>query len=247
MTDVVALPHDASLHGHLVDGVMRYIGLATGVCFVVMTVVLVVASVFHRAGRARARYTHGNARRHYVLAAFTAGAIFIGIDMVTLVRSSGELRRVFWNYPGGDPQALRVEVTAQQWAWTFRYAGADARFNTPDDIVTLNELHVPVNRPVYLKLRSKDVVHSFYLPNFRAKIDAVPGNETRLWFSARETGSFEIGCAQHCGVNHYKMRGQLTVAAPDDYDRWAQNAAADSARRYDPADPGLYDGWDWGT
>ncbi|HET6281548.1 MAG TPA: cytochrome C oxidase subunit II [Polyangia bacterium] len=246
MTARVVLPHDASLHGHLVDGVMRYIGVATAFWFVVMVVVLLVASIFHRAGRAQALYTHGDSRRHYLLAALVAAAIFVGIDMVTLVRSAGDLRRVFWNFPA-DADSLRVEVTAQQWAWTFRYAGADGRFNTPDDIVTLNDLHVPVDRPVTLKLRSKDVVHSFYLPNFRAKIDAVPGNETRLWFQARETGKFEIGCAQHCGVSHYKMRGELTVDSPDDYQRWAENAAADSALRYDPVEAGLYDGWDWGT
>ena len=68
-----------------------------------------------------------------------------------------------------------MEVTAQQWAWTFRYPGADGRFNTADDFVTLNELRVPVDRAVYLQLTSKDVVHSFYLPNFRNKIDAIPG------------------------------------------------------------------------
>jgi len=243
----IAPPHDASLHGHLVDGVIRYIGLATAFWFVIMVVVLLVASIFHRAGRSQALYTHGNSRRHYVLAAFVASAIFLGIDMVTLVRSSGDLRRVFWNYPAANADTLRVEVTAQQWAWTFRYAGADGAFNTPDDIVTLNDLHVPVDRPVYLKLRSKDVVHSFYLPNFRAKVDAIPGNETRLWFVAREPGKFEIGCAQHCGVSHYKMRGELTAASPEDYRRWVDSAAADSALRYDPADPGLYDGWDWGS
>ena len=75
--------------------------------------------------------------------------------------------------------------------------------------MTLNELDVPVGRPIYLKLRSRDVVHSLYLPNFRTKIDAIPGMTTRLWFQATEAGRYEIACAQHCGVNHYKMRGLL--------------------------------------
>ena len=103
-------------------------------------------------------------------------------------------------------------------------------------MVTLSELHVPVGRPVYLKLRSKDVVHSLYLPNFRTKIDAIPGSTTRLWFQAQEPGRFEIGCAQHCGVSHYKMRGWLIAAPEDEYRGWLARAETDSRLRYDPAD-----------
>jgi cytochrome c oxidase subunit 2 len=242
------LPHDVSVNGHLVDDVLRYITVATAVCFAIMTVVLLIAALFHREGRARgAVYTHGNRRRNYLLSGAVAGAIFFGIDVVTLVQSTADLRNHLWRFPEGDPQAIRVEVTAQQWAWNFRYPGADGRFNTPDDILTLNELHIPVERPVYLKLHAKDVVHSFYLPNFRTKVDVVPGSETRLWFQAREPGRFEIGCAQHCGVAHYKMRGELTVQAAGDFESWLRAAAQDSQLRYDPADPTAHDGWEWGS
>jgi cytochrome c oxidase subunit 2 len=244
------LPHDASVNGHLVDGIFRYIGVTTTACFLVMAVVLFAAVAFHRerGGRRQARYTHGNGRAAGVMSVLVAAAIFFGIDAVALRRSATDLRDHFWRFPDGDPTALRVEVTAQQWAWTFRYAGADGRFDTADDIVTLNELHVPVATPIYLKLRSKDVVHSFYLPNFRTKIDAVPGSTTRLWFQAREPGLFEVGCAQHCGVNHYKMRGLLTVTSDGDFRRWAERAAADSALRRDngpAAELAGADGWDW--
>jgi cytochrome c oxidase subunit 2 len=185
-----------------------------------------------------------------VLTALVALSIFLGVDVVAMRRSAVDLRQHFWRFPDGDPSALRVEVTAQQWAWTFRYAGADGRFDTADDIVTLNELHVPVATPIYLKLRSKDVVHSFYLPNFRTKIDAVPGNTTRLWFEAREPGVFEIGCAQHCGVSHYKMRAQLFATSAEDFNRWLARAAADSALRRDTGPPAAVpaaDGWDWAS
>jgi cytochrome c oxidase subunit 2 len=242
------MPHDASLHGHLVDGMFRYITVATTICFVVMVGVLLAAAIFHRAGRAPARYGHGDGRASYLLSVFVAAAIFFGIDVVALRRSATELREQFWRFPDNDPKALRVEVTAQQWAWTFRTAGADGRFDTADDVVTLNELHVPVATPVYLKLRSKDVVHSFYLPNFRTKIDAVPGSTTRLWFEAREAGIFEIGCAQHCGVSHYKMRAQLFATDAGDFRRWSDRAAADSALRRDTGPPDTVagaDGWDW--
>lgn len=244
------IPHDASVDGHLVDGIFRYIFVATSVCFVVMVVVLLTAVLFHRAGRRHgpAHYTHGKNRVSYVLTALVAASIFLGVDVVAMRRSAADLRQHFWRFPDGDPTALRVEVTAQQWAWTFRYAGADGRFDTADDVVTLNELHVPVATPVYLKLRSKDVVHSFYLPNFRTKIDAVPGNTTRLWFEAREPGKFEIGCAQHCGVSHYKMRAELFATGADEFERWLARAAADSALRRDTGPPAAVpeaDGWDW--
>ena len=108
----------------------------------------------------------------------------MAIDVTLALRASRDLETRFWRYPEAIRSALRVEVTARQWAWTFRTAGPDGRFGTPDDVVTLNELHVPVGRPIYLKLRSKDVVHSLYLPNFRTKIDAIPGTTTRMWFQA---------------------------------------------------------------
>ncbi len=246
----VQAPFDASIHGHLVDGAFRYIGFATAVCFAIVVFVLLVTVIFHRerGGRRRAQYTHGNGRAAGFLTALVAAALFFGIDAVALRRSAADLRAAFWRFPDGDPAALRVEVTAQQWAWTFRYAGADGRFDTPDDIVTLNELHVPAATPIYLKLRSKDVVHSFYLPNFRTKIDAVPGSTTRLWFEARVPGQYEIGCAQHCGVSHYKMRAQLFATDADEFQRWVARAAADADLRHEtgPADePAGADGWDW--
>ena len=124
-------------------------------------------------------------------------------------------------------------------------SGPDGRFATPDDVVTLGELHVPTGRPISLKLRSKDVVHSFYLPNFRTKIDAIPGNTTRLWFQAQEAGQYEIGCAQHCGPNHYKMRGTLTALPRQGFDTWLAAASEDARRGFDPEDAGARWGWEW--
>jgi len=113
-------------------------------------------------------------------------------------------------------------------------------------VVTLGELHVPIRRPVYVKLRSKDVVHSLYLPNYRTKIDAIPGSTTRLWFQAQEAGRTEIGCAQHCGVSHYKMRGWLIASPEDEYRAWLARAETDSRLRYDPADTvAQQEGWEW--
>ena len=242
------VPRDVSLDGHLVDGVLGYLTLTTGIAFALLVVILSVTLLIHRAGvdGRRAYYTHGDRLRDRLLTFAVGMTLFIAIDVTLAVRASGHLRARFWNYPDEDPNALRVEVTARQWAWTFRTAGPDGSFGTPDDVVTLGELHVPVGRPVYLKLRSQDVVHSFYLPSYRTKIDAIPGSTTRLWFQAQEPGRTEIGCAQHCGVSHYKMRGWVIAAPEDEYRAWLTRAETDSRLRYDPADTvAQQEGWAW--
>jgi cytochrome c oxidase subunit II len=243
----VSTPRDASLDGHLVDEVIGYLTLTTGILFVALVVVLAATLLFfrERAKRRYAHYTHGDRPRDHVLTFAVALTIFVAVDVTLAVRASRDLSDRFWRYPDTQSDALRVEVMARQWSWTFRTAGPDARFGTPDDVVTLNQLNVPVGRPVYLKLRSKDVVHSLYLPNFRTKIDAIPGTTTRLWFQAMEPGQYEIGCAQHCGVSHYKMRGVLVARTPQDHQGWLTRAEVDARLRYDPADTEAHEGWPW--
>jgi len=248
----IELPHDASLDGHLVDGVIGYLTLTTGLAFAAVLVFLAIALIFHRerAGRTRAHHTHGNRPRDRALTFGVALVMFVVIDVTLAARAAGELSGTFWRYPDTDPNALRVEVTARQWSWTFRTAGPDGRFGTLDDVVTLNEVDVPVGRPIYLKLRSRDVVHSLYLPSFRTKIDAIPGSTTRLWFQAQEAGRFEIACAQHCGVSHYKMRGLLIARPESDYRSWLARAQIDSRLRADATEPAAREaagGWDWET
>jgi cytochrome c oxidase subunit 2 len=244
----LGIPRDVSLDGHLVDGVLGYLTLATGIAFAVLVVVLAATLLLHRSrgGRRQAHFTHGDGLRDRLLTLAVGLTLFFAIDVTLAVRAASHLRDRFWAYPDSDPNALRVEVMARQWSWTFRTAGPDGRFGTPDDVVTLGELHVPVGRPVYFKLRSKDVVHSFYLPGFRTKIDAIPGSTTRLWIQAQEAGRQEIGCAQHCGVSHYKMRGWLYAAPEDEYRAWLARAETDSRLRYDPADTAAQqEAWDW--
>ncbi|MES1172358.1 MAG: cytochrome C oxidase subunit II [Bacteroidota bacterium] len=227
----MTLPHDASLNGHRVDGVLAYLTASTGAAFAVVAIIFLIAVVFHSGQTRRPHHTHGDGRRARWLAALAGAAVLFGIDAVAVVRSAQHLRAGFWRYPDADPRAFRVEVTGRQWAWTFRTAGNDGRFNTADDIVTLNELHVPVNRPVTMQLTSRDVVHAMYLPNFRNKIDVIPGTVTRMWIEPREPGVFEIGCAQHCGAWHYKMRGELIVMDAGAFAAWSERATADAALR----------------
>ena len=245
----IVLPRDVSLDGHLVDGAIGYLTIATGIAFVAALGVFLAALVLHRAraGRTWGQHTHGNRARDRALTFAIALILFVAVDVTLAVRATHELEGRFWRYPDHDPTALRVEVTARQWAWSFRTAGPDGRFGTPDDVVTLNELDVPVGRPVYLKLRSRDVVHSLYLPSYRFKIDAIPGSTTRAWFQAVEAGRTEVGCAQHCGVGHTRMRGWLVARDPADYRGWLARAETDSRLRFDPAAGSAANAWDWET
>lgn len=238
-------PFDPSLDGYRNDTLFYVTTLMSAVLFVIMSGIIVWACLRHRQGRNQARYETGSGRRPLFFTLAITAVIFFGVDGTLVVDSYLDLDQSFWRFPDASQHPLEVEVYAQQWAWNIRYPGADGQFGTPDDIVTLDELHVPIGRPVIVKLKSKDVVHSFYLPNFRIKQDALPDIVTRMWFEARVGGRYEIACAQHCGVSHYKMRGLLTAEDPAQFDAWLTAAAADAARRYDAADAEAHWGWPW--
>jgi cytochrome c oxidase subunit 2 len=132
-----------------------------------------------------------------------------------------------------------------QFSWNVRYAGPDGRFATPDDAVLLDEMHVPVNVPVVVQLAPRDVIHSFFVPAFRVKQDAIPGRVTHAFFEANRLGTFEIACAQLCGFGHYQMRAVLRVVPRDDFDAWLARVSADSMRRHVEHDTESHWGWTW--
>lgn len=141
-------------------------------------------------------------------------------------------------------EAADIEVVGQQWQWSYRLSGEDGRLGTSDvrDIVSENplglrtadpagqddvviqggDLHLPIGKPVRVVLRSVDVLHDFYVPEFRVKMDMVPGMVTHIWFTPTRTGTFEILCAELCGTGHYLMRGRVVVDEEPDYQAWLQ-------------------------
>ena len=127
---------------------------------------------------------------------------------------------------------VRVQIGARQWAWDIRYPGADGQFDTPDDFYTVSELVVPIGRPVVFELGSGDVIHSLYLPNFRIKQDAIPGRVLRGWFQAKKLGRYDIACAQHCGVHHYQMGGEVRVVSDAEFVTWSAAMSLDGARMH---------------
>lgn len=122
-----------------------------------------------------------------------------------------------------------VRVVSQQWAWTFVHPGPDGQLDTADDITTIDKLHVEEGATYHYLLTTKDVIHSFFVPVFRLKQDAVPGREITGWFKPTLTGEFDIVCAEICGVGHGLMGARIVVQNKEDYQKWSvENAPAPS-------------------
>lgn len=210
--------------------------IVTGIAFVAVNlfVAYVVVRYRRREGR-QASFIPEHKRLEQVLIWVTA----IGI---VLLLAPGLL--VYSRFIRAPQDALLIEVIAEQWKWSYRFPGEDGKLGqtdpkrfspqnpygidpedkaAQDDLLILgSEVHLPVGRPIKLQLRSKDVLHSFYVPNFRVKMDAVPGMVTHVWFTPTKTGRFEIACAEFCGIGHFRMRGVVVVEGKEAFANWLQ-------------------------
>ena len=239
------LPRNVSADGGRIDWLLHFTLVAILIVFAIVGAILLVALVRPRRGHPAA-YQPGS-RLSVAVVVIGVGLVALVVDGNLFVRTIVDMEHVFWNFAGAEerPGAVRIEVNAHQWAWQARYPSPDGKFNGREDVVTLDDIRVPVGVPVVIQLASVDVIHSLYLPNFRVKQDAVPGMITRLTFQATTPGEYEIACAQHCGPNHYKMRGVLTVLPPDQWRQWLETARGDARRAFDPDDAEARWGWDW--
>lgn len=133
--------------------------------------------------------------------------------------------RVMSQFPEQARDAPVAEVSARQFEWRIRYPAPGKKLMPqpqPTDLYTVNDLHVPVGKPVMIRLRSEDVQHSFGLPELRLMQDAVPGLVIPVWFQSNTTGKYDIVCKELCGWGHYKMQGELTVELEEEYDAYLQ-------------------------
>ena len=232
-------PPDISTTGYWVDRLFWLALWLIGIAFVIVIGVLAYFLIRYRAHPSRtASYTHGDSRGAISLTTGLALLVFLLID-VNLAYHDHVAWEAVWGAPPSAKEALRVEIMPEQFAWNIRYAGPDGVFRTADDVTTINQLHVPVDRPVIVQLSSKDVIHSFFLPNLRIKMDAVPGMVTSLYFQAKTPGTYDIACAEHCGFGHYRMRGFLVVEPNDTFETWM-------AEQPNAGPPDSSWGWPWG-
>ena len=230
-------PEVASAHGAAIQRMLNFTLLATGAFLVAGH--LVLAWLIARAGRGPSEPFAAPSPRTRRLVSVLPALV------MALVAEGGVLALalpVWAKYYGPPPpDALPVEVTGRQFFWVVRYPGPDGLFGrtsadrvgpdnplgldkgdsaATDDVVLLNEIHLPRDRPVLLRLRSRDVIHSFWVPELRVKQNLVPGMTIEIWFTPTRAGHYELACNQICGLGHYRMRGVLRVDEPGDFERW---------------------------
>jgi cytochrome c oxidase subunit II len=241
---VLGMPPLASSNGQDVDDLIIYVHWLMLLLFVGWIIYFGYAVWrFHHKRNPKADY-HG-VRNH---ASTYIEGIVAGIEGILLIIVAVPLwAKAVDKFPPAS-QSTVVQVVAQQYAWNFRYPGPDGIFgrqdmrfvsdtnvfgvdpsdpNGKDDIQTLNDLRVPVNKPVILYVSSKDVIHSLKIISMRVCQDAIPGLRIPVWFTPTEIGRYQINCAQLCGPGHSSMTGgYLTVLSQADYDKWLQSKSA---------------------
>ncbi|HET8562335.1 MAG TPA: cytochrome c oxidase subunit II [Candidatus Binatia bacterium] len=212
-------PENVSTFGADVDAVFWLIFYITAVWFVLTEgLILYFVLRYRRRPGQRVAYVRGD-RLSELAWIFVPLAIVIVLDLWIDVRGAAVWAKIKQQMPESD---LRLQVTGKQFNWEIVYPGPDGKLGTADDLQLDNELHVPAGKIVRIVLKSKDVIHSFFLPNLRLKQDAVPGREIEAWFEATKPGKYEIPCAELCGFGHSGMNGWLIVHAPEDYAKWVK-------------------------
>ena len=238
------LPVDISTTGWEIDRLIVIFHVLMGALFLGWLAFLIytLARFRHREGK-KAEY---DPEHHFKLPQYLEVAVAV-IEIVLLAAFSFPIwHHAHVAFPERS-QSLIVKVVAEQFAWNIHYPGQDGKFGKSDpklmngsnplgldpddadgkdDVTTINQLHVPVDKPVIVELTSKDVIHSFSLPVMRVKQDAIPGQTVPVWFQAKQTGEFEIACAQLCGLGHYRMRGFFVVDPKDKFDQWLTEQVA---------------------
>jgi cytochrome c oxidase subunit II len=196
-----------------------------GICGVVLVIVcvLVVAAVLR--GR-RQNEEIALSREHQWWLVLAGGVVVPTVVLIGLVIYSTAISRAMVSAPA---DSLRVQVTGRQWWWAVNYPGEG---RTDLNVTTANELHIPVGRPVSIELQSRDVIHSFWVPNLHGKTDIIPGRTTHTWLQADRAGSWRGQCAEYCGLQHAHMAFIVVAHPPEEFDRWmeAQREPAPEAR-----------------
>lgn len=242
-TNLYWAPEAVTISGQEVDKILNFIFWLTTTVFVLVTTVYIYYLVRYRRRKGvKAHYCHGNNTLEIVWTTIPT-VIFLGLAIWS---------NQVWSEIHRDPpeNALKVDIVSYQFGFDMRYAGLDGVLGGADDMgFTMEnkfakkegdvaglddfetvELVIPANRPVHVYLRSRDVIHSFYVPEFRLYQDAVPGRTIGwVWFEVIRPGQFELACSQLCGTGHYNMKARIRVLPEEEFDKWYQEKAQAAA------------------
>jgi cytochrome c oxidase subunit II len=258
MTEWLGLPALAAANGGQVDNLIGWMHIFMFVLFVGWGGFFTYCLVRFRRSRNPVADYKGLASH---ASSYLEGGVAI-VEAILLLGFSIPIWAARVDHRPPESEALVVEVTGEQFAWNIHYAGPDGVFGrtdislldpqsnplgldrsdpaAKDDVTTVNQLYLPVNKPIIVKLRSKDVIHSFGVPEFRVKQDAVPGLTIPIWFIPNVTTAemrartgnpefqYEIACAQLCGLGHAHMRGFVTVLGADEFQKWLDDKVKES-------------------
>jgi cytochrome c oxidase subunit 2 len=259
MTEWLGLPPLAAAHGGQIDNLIGWI-------HIFMLILFVGWGGFFLYTLARFRQSRNPVADYKGVTSHRSTYLEIGVAVVEAILLIGfaiPLWAARVEAMPSENEALVVQVTGEQFAWNIHYAGPDGKFGRTDlklldlqsnplgldrsdpvgqdDVTTVNQLYLPVNRPTIVKLRSKEVIHSFGVPEFRVKQDAIPGLTIPIWFvptvttaeMRTRTGNaefqYEIACAQLCGLGHARMRGYVTVQTAEEFQRWLDETSKEQA------------------
>ena len=202
-----------------IDNVILLIAIITGFFFLLAQAIFFGFIIrFSAKEGVKAKYVAGEGwnEKKWVSVPHYSVLIFDILILVAAVRGWTQVKQTT------PPIEESVRVIAQQWAWTFVHPGPDGKLDTPDDIRTVDELHLQVNRTYEFELQSRDTVHSFSVPVFRLKQDAVPGRTIKGWFKPIITGGYDIQCAEICGIGHAIMAARVIIAPPEEHAAWVK-------------------------
>jgi cytochrome c oxidase subunit 2 len=256
---LLGMPQLASAHGAEIDGLIGWIHVFMFILFVGWGGFFVYCLIrFRRSRNPVADYagvTSNTSKYSEIAVAVVEAVLLIGFAIPLWAARVD-------NMPSAS-EALTIQVTGEQFAWNIHYPGPDGVFGrtdlklldlqsnplgldrddpaAKDDVTTLNQLYLPVNRPIIVRLRSKDVIHSFGVPEFRVKQDAIPGLTIPIHFVPTVTTAemrtrkgnpefqYEIACAQLCGLGHARMRGFVTIQTAEEFQKWLEEAIAEQS------------------
>ena len=242
MVEFLGLPVNASAHGHEIDNMIGLVHWLMLILFVIWTPFFIyVLYRFRQSKNPKANY-HGAQGK---LSTYQEVGVVVA-ELVLLFAFAIPAWSAFKNDFPATADASVVHVVGEQFAWNFHYPGPDGKFgarsidridatdnplgvdwsdpNSTDDITTINELHLPVDKPVIIHITSKDVIHSFGLNAMRVKQDAIPGLDIPVHFTPIKTGKYDISCAQLCGLGHYRMKGRMTIHTREGYADWVKQS-----------------------
>jgi len=211
------LLESVSTYAGEIDGLILLITVLVGFWFILSEVVFFWLILrYRRKDGVKAAYITGE-EHEYTRWVHWPHYLIIVCDIFIIIGAV----RVWYDVKQDLPPAeATIRVIGQQWAWSFVQPGPDGKLDTPDDIRTVDELHIKANTLYHYKLEARDVLHSFSVPVFRLKQDAVPGRVITGWFEATKTGTYDIQCAEICGLGHGVMGARVVIETPEEHASW---------------------------